>query len=141
MMFDQGDMFMKIQVLAVFAALSFANHAGAQEAVLYSGCTEADFETIDAATVEIGFQGTSYTPQCIKVKAGTVVTIAATAKHPLQAAANFDGVENPFTTTAENFVADQTRTLTKAGSYGYYCTHHGRASDGKGMGGLIIVLP
>jgi plastocyanin len=75
----------------------------------------------------------------VKVKSNTSVSIFASSRHPLQAAEDFNGVLNPFRASDEH-VQTQTHTLSEAGFYGYYCTNHGNAADGSGMGGMIWVV-
>ncbi len=106
----------------------------------YGGCKENDYVTLDQAEVVIEFQGTSYSPACLIVKSGTKVTIPANDHHPLQAATNFDSVENPFRSTGAGFEEDQTQVMSAPGFYGYYCTHHGDPETGRGMGGVIKVI-
>lgn len=87
-------------------------------------------------TVSFG-GGSSYSPKCLKVAAGTAVTLPGSGFHPLQGQADVNGVANPFRADAES-EANVTHTLTTPGFYGYYCTAHGQPS-GTGMAGAIWV--
>ncbi len=131
-------------IIATLTGLSTLLCMGTLEAsplpnLQYAGCSEDQFVTVEETTVNIEFQGSSYSPMCLRVKPGTVVTIAATAKHPLQASVDFNGVSNPFRAEGEHFLENQTRTMTEVGTFGYFCTRHGDAVDGGSMGGLIVV--
>lgn len=116
----------------------FWGHTQTQEFVEYANCAEEDYILIETAEISIGFQGSSYEPQCIKVRPGTQIEIAASSRHPLQAAEDFNAIVNPFRAETEH-LSNQTRTLTDLGFYGYFCTRHGDPSDGSGMGGMIWV--
>lgn len=101
-----------------------------------AACGDRDFVTIDRPVVNVAIQGRSYTPRCLRVKAGTRVTIAASDVHPLQGVRAAGGPANPFVQPQEA-TAPQTRTLGSPGLYPYFCTHHGDANGG-GMAGAIL---
>jgi plastocyanin len=79
-----------------------------------------------------------YTPRCIRVPVGTMVTIVNTTVHPLRAAACSPS-DTPIpggASTSTEFVFDHT------GHYGFFCANHGvddPTSTTPGMSGLIIV--
>jgi plastocyanin len=114
-----------IATLASLTALTMSPLANAQ-------CMDADFVDADTQS-SIAFQGRSYTPRCLRVLAGSEVTIAASRRHPL--APQIGNDKNPirFTESTETYVFDE------PGRYGYFCTDHG-TQDGRGMAGEIIVV-
>lgn len=104
----------------------------------YGGCTTIEDHTADTM-VTIGVVMPSatqyaYTPRCIRIHTGTMVTITNSALHPLFAA-TCSTPGGPLPTAASTTTSF---TFTSAGHYGYYCANHG-ADDGTGMAGLIIV--
>ena len=123
----------------VLFGMFFSNFAFAQAVNQFAGCKEADFVLVEAEQIKVNFKGMGYTPKCLRVKVGTLVTLPATKGHPLLAAADFNGVENPFASNKE-FDVDQERELTEVGSYGYFCIRHGNGTTGTGMAGLIQVI-
>lgn len=76
----------------------------------------------------------AYTPKCLKVRAGTQVTIDASVVHPLKGI----NANSPWETMS--YTTAQTRTLSTAGVYPYYCTNHG-SPTGTGMAGAVWVVP
>lgn len=110
------------------------------------GCA-LDFSECDAfedmtgmAAVTIGVTGTgpadfAYDPHCVRVSTGTVVTITASALHPLNNA-SCSPAGSPLPTVPA--VLDDDYTFTAAGAYGMFCTNHG-TNTGAGMAGLIVV--
>lgn len=94
--------------------------------------------------VTITSVGLAYDTPCIKVSAGTNVTISSDfAAHPLRGGAIVDGVATPDAASPIPVMdsGDQASfTLATAGSYGYYCNYHfGNGVVGDGMVGAIIV--
>jgi plastocyanin len=93
------------------------------------------------SAVTIQFPGLSYTPACIRVKKGTVVTFAGGfAAHPLQGGTVTNGIPmadptSPITLTNTGMSA--MFTLSNAGDVPYYCTNHAAS----GMMGTIFVEP
>lgn len=112
--------------------------AQSQDFVEYANCAPEDYIVIEESEIHINTRGFSYDPPCIKVKPGTTVHISASTHHPLQAAEDFNGIENPFRADSEH-ATPQSRTLETVGFYGYFCTHHGNPTNGNGMGGAIWV--
>ncbi len=127
----------KLCWILALAPTLWAN-AQVQDFVEYANCAIEDYIVIEESEISIGFQGSSYEPQCIKVKPGTLVHIAASSRHPLQAAVDFNNVINPFRTENEH-LETQSRVLNELGFYGYFCTRHADPQDGSGMGGMIWV--
>ncbi len=123
-----------------FLAIVFVSNAFTQEFPIYAKCEKADYQFIDADTVQIDFQGSAYKPQCITVKVGTKVILPASNKHPLQAAQNFLNFDNPFFNAEGDHLTNQERILEMPGFVGYYCTRHADAETGNGMGGMIQVI-
>jgi plastocyanin len=108
-------------------------------AVTYSGCTTLEDHTgEDMVTVTVVADPTTlfaYSPHCIRVSAGTTVSIPGSAIHPLTSApcSPSDTPLPPDPTTT-----DGDYTFTGTGSYGFYCAVHG-APSGAGMAGVIVV--
>jgi plastocyanin len=124
----------------VISGLLFVSSSVFAQVPQYAGCAEEDYVTITEPEVIVQFQGSSYEPACIKIKRGTKVTIPASQKHPLQGSADFEGVANPLRSPESAFFTNQTITPDTGGFLGYYCTRHGDATSGSGMGGMIWVV-
>jgi plastocyanin len=73
-----------------------------------------------------------YSPQCLKVTAGTSVSIQASSAHPLSGLAT-GSANNPI--PAARSTTDQMVTFMTAGFYPYRCEVHG----GIGMTGVVWV--
>ena len=132
-------MFIRI-VMSIFAFVSV--RAYSLEVVIpeYAGCQElSDFEIFDGDELTIEFQGSGYTPECVIVAPGTKVTIMASSRHPLNALESFNEFLSPYYLKGDDFYEPQLRTLDTSGFYSYFCTRHGDAETGKGMGGLVWV--
>jgi plastocyanin len=107
-----------------------------------NGCVQAMADDLTGmANTTIQFAGLSYTPKCIRVKAGTNVTFEGNfALHPLEGGTVVNGIPtadpmSPITLT--NTGMSKTFTLMNAGDVPYYCTAHAVA----GMKGAIFVEP
>ena len=117
--------------------------AGGSGPTLVNGCdpTALEDHTMDA-TVEIKFGdpvGLVYSPPCIKVKSGTMVTFTGnTGLHPLAGGAVVVGkpaVQDPASPIKGSAgPATVTYAISPAGSYPYFCTEHYSI----GMKGLIV---
>ena len=123
------------KLLILLGTLTITTQAQAFENV--SGCEEADYVLVDGDTANIATRN-GYTPKCLKIKAGTTVTIQASGAHPLQGQADVAGVANPFRTESAK-TTPQTHTLSDVGFYGYFCVAHG-FENGRGMAGSIQVV-
>ena len=103
----------------------------------FGGCV--DFEDHRGeATVTIDFDpagALAYTPNCIRVSAGTQVTVPGSAVHPL-VGAPCSPAATPLAPTSMPSTTDY--TFGTPGTYGYYCNFHG-APTGEGMAGLVLV--
>lgn len=117
---------------SLFTVLALTTIGTAHEAA--AACRSQDFGTVDAPEVTIRIQGMAYTPQCLRVRGGTKVTILASGGHPLQGVPNETGPANPFV-GAQAFTTSQTRQLSERGTYDYFCTRH----QSMGMVGTILV--
>lgn len=105
-------------------------------AAAYAGCTAfTDLTGMASTTVAIG-PGFAYNPNCIRVDAGTMVTLPGASIHPLMQGCGAEDVGVP----AGGSTVDQTITFDVAGTYGFYCMFHG-APDGTGMAMAIEVVP
>ena len=76
----------------------------------------------------------AYSPNCIRIAAGTMVTITNSAFHPLMSAP-CSPTDSPIATSPSTAT---TFTFATPGNYGYFCANHG-APDGRFMSGLIVV--
>lgn len=107
-----------------------------------NGCVQATADDLTGmATATIQFVGLSYSPPCIRVKAGTKVTFEGNfAGHPLEGGTVINGVPTPDAMspiTKTNTGMSATFTLMNAGDVPYYCTFHAAS----GMKGAIFVEP
>lgn len=118
-----------LSLFSLFLALS--SHTAALAA-----CNPGDFVSRNETQVTVNIDGRGYSPACLKVKAGTVVTIQASNGHPLQGVQG-DGPANPFRRGSEA-TSPETHQLNEPGRYDYFCTRHGDES-GRGMAGTILV--
>lgn len=110
--------------------------------MLLNGCDQATADDLTGmTTATIQFAGLSYSPACVRVKAGTKVTFEGSfALHPLQGGAVINNVptpdaNSPITLTNSGMTASF--TLANAGDVPYYCTSHAIS----GMKGAIFVEP
>lgn len=104
-------------------------------AAMYAGCATFDDMT-GAGTVTIGIVGFEYSPKCIRVNVGQMVSVPAEAVHPINGACG-PGDMNPI---MDGATMPQTVTFDTPGVYGINCMNHG-APDGTGMAGAIEVVP
>jgi plastocyanin len=81
----------------------------------------------------------AYTPQCLKVAAGSTVTFTGDfGTHPLSPSAKRGTLTgNPITATSAG--TTKTFTFPNPGFYAYYCTVHGASDGAAGMVGVIWV--
>ncbi len=104
------------------------------------GCdpATAQDETANAA-LTITFSGINYTPKCVRVKAGTVVTFSGDfTLHPLVGGEVVSGTKtpdpnSPIVETSTGMSA--MFTLSTAGTYPFYCDVHATV----GMTGVVFV--
>ncbi|MCO5141579.1 MAG: hypothetical protein M9962_00650 [Oligoflexia bacterium] len=109
----------------------------ASSALANTSCTETDYVFTSEANVEIKTQGMGYSPKCLRVLPGTVITIQASKRHPLQGIQNPTN-DNPFVMDTDAEVA-VTQRMPGVGEYSYFCTNHGD-TQGNGMAGSIQVV-
>ena len=114
-----------------------ANTAPMMCAANFAGCTTLEDHRTDTAPVAVTVMVDTallnhYSPNCIRIHAGQMVTLPGGAGHPLHAA-TCSPSGTPINTTAGG-----TFTFATAGNYGYYCSFHG-GDTGTGMAGLIVV--
>ncbi|MFO0684750.1 MAG: plastocyanin/azurin family copper-binding protein [Sandaracinus sp.] len=107
---------------------------------LLNGCTASTaFDFTSQGTVTIDVAGLAYTPQCIRVRTGTIVTLNANfGFHPLRPGTVSAGVATPDPTSpipSRDAGTSATFTVLAPGAYGYYCNNHFFA----GMYGAIFV--
>lgn len=107
-------------------------------AIDFAGCTTLEDHTADTmVTIDVVMPTAAtyaYSPSCIRIAAGTMVTIANSAFHPLMSA-TCSPADSPIATSSSTAT---TFTFASAGNYGYFCGNHG-APDGQFMAGLIVV--
>jgi plastocyanin len=114
--------------------------AGGAGPDLFNGCDPATAvdHTADAMVTIMSVGSTTYDPKCIKVAAGTEITINSNFTiHPLVGGEIVDGASIPDTSSPIPATAtgmSVTFTLATAGDYGYYCDIHAPA-----MAGAIFV--
>jgi plastocyanin len=118
-------------------------YAGACVATSINGCTIGTATDMTGqANVAISFASFSYTPQCVKVTAGTVVTFNGSfASHPLLGGQDVSGTgvpaaSGPFVPVT-NTGTTAPFTMSTAATFPYYCTAH----VGSGMEGVVFVVP
>jgi len=118
---------MKSFLVALMVSAPFA------QASTFAGCQPADFVTIDG-DAQVDIAGLGYSPKCLRIKAGSSVSIAASSRHPLQGV----GEANPILDAGGAVTVAKIVAFATPGEYGYFCTAHGDAS-GNGMAGVIVV--
>ena len=101
----------------------------------------ADYVT--GTSVTFGGMLALYSPQCLRVSAGTTVTFnggsSTFAMHPLTPSAlRGDTVGNPITPTSTGDTS-KSFTFTTPGFFAYFCTIHGATDSGAGMAGVVWV--
>lgn len=101
----------------------------------YAGCMALTDMTGMAMVTIATTASLTYTPNCIRISAGTMVTIEGSLLHPLRGA-TCSPAESPLPMTAST--TGGTFTFNTPGEYGYYCQNHG-TNAGVGMAGLIVV--
>jgi plastocyanin len=94
-------------------------------------------------TVMFGGMVALYTPQCLRVSAGTTVTFnggsSTFAMHPLMPSGlRGDTVGNPITATTTGDTS-KSFTFTTPGFFAYFCMVHGATDSGAGMAGVVWV--
>ena len=96
--------------------------------------------TIKATSYTVSISGNTYAPASLTITVGDVVTIQASATHPLNEVSATTWLANGSTTLATGWgskVADHTFTVSAAGGIFYVCQNH----VSMGMKGSIVVLP
>lgn len=102
-----------------------------------AGCSAATA----ASGTEVGIDENTftYTPACLKVKVGTVVTFTGGgAKHPLAPMTKGTTADNPIPLSKDPSVPV---TFAKAGAFPYFCENHGVDGGATGMVGAVYVVP
>ena len=110
----------------------------------------SDYTTVNAANTTITFGnslGTSYSPKCLAVEKGTVVSFAPApggsegfSTHPLSPSTR-GTTPNPIpAVTSDPDAGTVDVTFASSGFFPYFCTVHG-ANNGAGMAGVVQVLP
>jgi plastocyanin len=102
-------------------------------------CTTEAGYTTSGTTIQFGVSGFTYTPNCLKVPAGSTVTFSGDfASHPLTPSALRGTMTgNPISPTGIGTTA--TFTFLDGGFWAYYCSVHGSDADGQFMSGVVWV--
>jgi plastocyanin len=106
-----------------------------------AGCTLAGSVdgTSGAQEVTIPSGKFEYSPNCLKVKVGTVVTFTgASGLHPLAPMTKGTTEGNPIPSSVE---ASIPVTFAAEGAFPYFCTNHGSDGGTSGMVGAVYVVP
>jgi plastocyanin len=106
-----------------------------------AGCTLAGSVdgTAGAQEVTIPAGQFAYSPPCLKVKVGTIVTFTgASGLHPLAPMTKGTTDGNPIPSSVE---ASIPVTFTAEGAFPYFCTNHGTDGGTSGMVGAVYVVP
>jgi plastocyanin len=111
---------------------------------LVNGCDLSTISSFGPSTVAFGGAlGLTYSPACIKVHAGTMVTFNGSfAGHPLVAGEVVGGSKVPGATTGPfgagtSTGTTATYTMSTTGTFPYYCDFHALS----GMTGAVFVVP
>lgn len=133
-------------LLLVSSFLSLAACGGSSPADMGTGTDSGAFSSLPPCgamsdyvagptTVTAGVGGFVYAPKCLRVPAGTVVTLPGSATHPLRRStrgtAGSPIPDGPSTSA-------QVITFSSPGFYPYYCNVHGNDS-GTTMSGVVWV--
>jgi len=105
-------------------------------------CKFATAMDLSAGTAEISVSGTSYSPPCIKVKAGQTVTFkGSSTTHPLKGMVDHGTQPNPI--VGPYTAASVPIAFPAEGAFGFHCTVHGgdKAPGSSGMSGAVYVVP
>ena len=109
-----------------------------------AGCTfatAAEMLSPPPTFLLVEVKGMTYTPPCLKIRAGTYVTFAGNSTaHPLTGMTNHGTQPNPI---VKGTLPAPTFEFKDVGAYGFYCTNHGADAVGPttGMSGAIYVVP
>jgi plastocyanin len=111
---------------------------GAGGGAITNGCTEGaatDDTSMTAVTISFPVGGLKYSPACVKVKKGTMVTFSGNfTSHPLSGGDG--GTKDPTSPIAETTTGmSATFTMSTAGTFGFFCEIH----QSLGMQGAIYV--
>jgi plastocyanin len=108
-----------------------------------NGCTvgaSLDRRLMSGVTIQV--VGTSYSPSCIRVSVGTVVTVeGSSGTHPFVGGRIVSSSKQPASSGPfmGSFTAsDVDFTMNSAGNFGFYCDNHGVSSN---MKGAVLVVP
>jgi plastocyanin len=116
-----------------------AGAGGSGQYQAFAGCT---WETSVAATQVTISPPASYSPACVRVTAGSTLTIQASAMHPLEGMTKNGDSPNPIAQgqPSTGYLQDATFTFPTAGSYGFFCNVHGSdTAKGGTMTGVVYV--
>jgi plastocyanin len=100
---------------------------------------EANYMTGATVNFPASASDFSYSPKCLKVPAGTMVTFSGDFSfHPLEPSTHRGTLTgNPITSTATG--STKSFNFTTPGFYAYFCSTHGPSDGAAGMVGVIWV--
>lgn len=102
-----------------------------------AGCSLA--AAVEGSEIGIATDAFKYTPACLKVKVGAVVTFkGGGALHPLAPMTKGTTADNPIPLSQE---PDVPVTFSKAGVFPYFCENHGSDGGTTSMVGAVYVVP
>ena len=115
---------------------STSGSSGGSSGGAVNGCTAASATDMTGqAAVTVAISGFAYSPPCVKVDTGTVVTIDASTVHPLR-----PGTDCHEDTTGQSPITSSTSneavTFGSAGTFGFFCANH---CVSNGMKGAVFV--
>ena len=116
-----------------------AGSGGSGQYGAFAGCT---LESAVAATQVNLAPPHSYEPACIRITAGSSLTIQANAMHPLQGMTQNGDVPNPIAEDepSTGYLQDTKLTFPNPGSFGFFCNVHGSDTSKSGsMTGVVYV--
>jgi len=116
--------------------------AGSSAFMAVAPCNAAtDYMTGSMITFPVSDSVLKYSPQCLKVTAGTSVTWKGDfSMHPLQPSTKRGTTTgNPIMSTSSDMM--KSFTFSTPGFYGFYCQYHDPIDTGTLMSGVVWVTP
>lgn len=123
---------MKLLICILTAMITLSAKAIPVNSPNVGGCSEQDFVVGEKTNIVSYNDGFQYTPKCLVVSKGSVVTFMAEGFHPI---APIPSANNPIPQSNETV----TVTFDNTGVFGYFCPRHGNPR-GQGMAGAVMVV-